>query len=384
MISTAEFCAALDGAGIGLVAGVPCSGMSGPIAWLTARGRYVAAANEGAALAMAAGAAATGGRAAVISQNSGFGNLVNPLTSLVMPYRAGVVVFLSMRGWPDPAADEPQHEVMGRCTAPLLAALGIASWELRAASDAGQLAAALRGAAAETDAGRPAFLLIARGVVGAGEAAGPGDAAQCPAAGTAGLLDRAEVIAAMLPVLAGVPVVATTGYTSRDLFAAGDAPGHFYMQGSMGHAAAFALGLVRRPGAAPDSRVVVLDGDGALLMHLGTASTIGAQAPPGLVHVVFDNGCYESTGGQPSTSGSADFAAIALACGYRSACTLSSAGQAAELLAARLSSAGPHLIVVPAARATGPAPPRATSALAPEGIYQRFGKAASELAGRHD
>jgi phosphonopyruvate decarboxylase len=110
-------------------------------------------------------------------------------------------------------------------------------------------------------------------------------------------------------------VVATTGYISREVFGRIDRPGNFYMQGSMGHAAALALGVA----AAIDerSRVVVIDGDGAALMHLGVLSTIGYVAPPNLIHVVLDNEGYTSTGDQPTTSARTDLAQVAAACGYR-------------------------------------------------------------------
>lgn len=372
MIGAGEFCALLRSHSITVVAGVPCSGLAGPIAQLSRQGEYLPAANEGAALAIAAGAAAAGRRAGVIAQNSGLGNLINPLTSLVMPYGIGVVVFVSMRGWPDPAADEPQHAVMGQCSSAMLRMLGVAIWELRAESTAGQLEAALAGAAGELSSGRPAFILIARGAVAA-----DGAEPQQPVQPRSGARERLGVIRSIRPLLRGIPVVATTGYTARDLFASGDADHHFYMQGSMGHAAAVALGLACRRQAAGSGPVVILDGDGALLMHLGTLSTIGAARPVPLVHLVFDNRCYESTGGQPTTSGTADFAAIALACGYQTACEVTGDAELTTLLSARLGDGGPHLIVVPTRPAAGPAPPRATSALPLPAIFRRFAAVAS-------
>jgi phosphonopyruvate decarboxylase len=289
-----------------------------------------------------------------------------------MPYEIGVVVIMSMRGWPDPAADEPQHAVMGRCTSAMLKVLGVATWELPLDSTAGHLEAALAGAVDELSRGRPAFILLARGVVAADDAASQQPAQRYPGAG-----ERLGVIRLIRPLLQGIPVVATTGYTARDLFASGDDDHHFYMQGSMGHAAAVAFGLARHRQAAGSGPVVILDGDGALLMHLGTLSTIGASRPVPLVHLVFDNGCYESTGGQPTTSATADFTAVALACGYQTACVVTGDAQLTTVLGARLAADGPHLIVVPTRPATGLAPPRATSALPPPAIFRRFAAAAT-------
>ncbi len=350
------------------MAGVPCSGLAGPVALLTSHGRYVAAANEGAALAMAAGAAAAGRRSAVMSQNSGLGNLINPLTSLAMPYGIPVLCLISMRGWPDPAADEPQHSVMGPASAGLIAVLGLAAWTLGRDASPQDFHEALDGAAGELDRGRPAFLLMGKGFVGP---AGHLPAPPAPPVPSAAPMARPDVLKAISPLLAGLPVVATTGYTARELFAIADADEVFYMQGSMGHAPAFALGLaLRRPGP-----VVVLDGDGALLMHLGTTSTIGAAAPVDVVHVVFDNGCYESTGAQLTTSSSTALEQVALACGYRTACRAADVGDVVAAMTAALGARGPHMVVVPTGVAPGPAPLRATSELPANQIFRRFAAA---------
>jgi phosphonopyruvate decarboxylase len=113
-------------------------------------------------------------------------------------------------------------------------------------------------------------------------------------------------------------IVATTGYTGRELYALADRPGHFYMTGSMGCAASIGLGIAT---AQPDRRVVVLDGDGALLMRLGALATVGYYRPANLRHVLLDNGVHESTGGQATVSPSLDFCAMARACGYPRALT---------------------------------------------------------------
>jgi phosphonopyruvate decarboxylase len=117
----------------------------------------------------------------------------------------------------------------------------------------------------------------------------------------------------MLEIMApDAAVIATTGKTGRELFTLSDRRQHLYQVGSMGGASGMALGVAlnaRRP-------VVVLDGDGAALMKLGSFATIGAYAPHNLVHVLLDNGVHDSTGGQATVSASVDFAGVALACGY--------------------------------------------------------------------
>jgi phosphonopyruvate decarboxylase len=359
---------ALDRRGFAFHTGVPCSHLGGPIAELSEQGRYVPAANEGAALALAAGAAAAGIRAAVFAQNSGFGNLVNPLTSLVMPYRLPVLVFMSLRGWPDPDGDEPQHRVMGATVHSLLDTLGVRHWTL---DGAGDLEEALDAALGELTEERAAFVLVAKGAIGASDAAETRDAGRNGNA----FPKRSEVISSVVERLPDALVVSTTGYVSRELFAVADSERVFYMQGSMGHASAFGLGAALAVGGR--RRVVVLDGDGAALMHLGTMSTIGATLPSNLVHVILDNGSYESTGGQSTTSPTTSFAGIGHAAGYRTAVACESVAEMADAVDEAARAAGPHLIVVATAQGEGAAPPRATSVISAPEIHSRFVTAAA-------
>jgi phosphonopyruvate decarboxylase len=113
-------------------------------------------------------------------------------------------------------------------------------------------------------------------------------------------------------------VIASTGYTGRELYALDDRPCQFYMVGSMGCAMSLGLGLAV---ARPARRVIVIDGDGAALMRLGAFATLGAERPPNLLHLLLDNGMHESTGGQPTVSRSVDFPALARAAGYPEAQT---------------------------------------------------------------
>jgi phosphonopyruvate decarboxylase len=333
-------------------AGVPCSTFDGPIAHLGGAGRYEASANEGTALAGAVGAALAGRRRAVLLQNSGLGNLINPLASLAVPYAVPVLAFMSLRGWPDPSTDEPQHEAMGRSGAQVLTALGV--WHAVLDGGAADLENLLDQAEREITEGRPAFVLVPRGRLGRH----PGSVT---ALGSPALPCSAEVVAAVRRwVREDDLVISTTGYLSRELFAAADRPRNFYMQGSMGHAAAIALGYCT---ARPDANVVVLDGDGALLMHLGVLSTIGAAAPRGLTHVVVDNGGYASTGGQPASTQRTDLASVALACGYRTAVTVGSDSGLPRVLQALRGLDGPHCVVVRARSGVDAPPPRPSTAL---------------------
>jgi phosphonopyruvate decarboxylase len=137
-------------------------------------------------------------------------------------------------------------------------------------------------------------------------------------------------------------VIATTGKCGRELFTLADREQHLYQVGSMGCAAGMGLGVALNS----DKPVVVLDGDGAALMKMGTFATVGAYAPRNLIHVLLDNGMHDSTGGQATVSPNVDFAMIAQACGYRTAWTCDEAGGFKEAMSAAHSSDGPHLIRV--------------------------------------
>jgi phosphonopyruvate decarboxylase len=144
----------------------------------------------------------------------------------------------------------------------------------------------------------------------------------------------------------------------------------------MGHAAAIGLGYAT---ARPAEHVVVLDGDGALLMHLGVLSTIGALAPSRFVHVVVDNGCYASTGGQATTASRTDFAGLARACGYRTAETVASIEALVRALDSARAAAGPHLVAVSAGSTMDSPPPRASAAMSLVDVAARLvGRSATE------
>jgi sulfopyruvate decarboxylase beta subunit len=124
---------------------------------------------------------------------------------------------------------------------------------------------------------------------------------------------RAQAMAALLGVLTDQPVIICNGFPSREAHKLADRPTHFYMIGSMGVAAAIGLGVAL---AKPTKKVVVLDGDGNVLMGMGTLATVGAMKPKNLVHVVFDNEVYGSTGNQPTISRVVRLDQVAKAAGY--------------------------------------------------------------------
>jgi phosphonopyruvate decarboxylase len=356
--------------GVGCATGVPCSWLAPLTTEALAGGRlpYVPAASEGEAIGIAAGSWLGGRLAAVLIQNSGLGNAVNPLTSLAATYELPMLLVVSHRGRVD--GDAPQHRLMGAITEPLLELMQIPTRVLPNEPVAARevLAAAVADATARS---RPAAVIVPRGTVA------PADQADAlPAKHARPVTVRVEADApavaptraAALATLAGALrvddlVISTTGMVSRELAAAGDRDATFPMMGSMGCASALALGVAL---AAPARRVVVVDGDGALLMKAGALATIGAQLPGGLLHLVLDNGCYESTGGQPSASANVDFAALAAASGYARAATLGGASDLARLVSGFAVGDGPALAalaVQPGREAGTPRVPRTPQAL---------------------
>jgi phosphonopyruvate decarboxylase len=316
MIGPQDFIAALDAAGIGFVTGVPDSLLKDVCAAITTHfppERHVIAANEGAAVGMAIGHyLATRRPALVYMQNSGLGNAVNPLASLADPAVYGIPMVL-MVGWRGELQDgvqlkdEPQHVTQGRITPAQLEVLGI---PYRIVDAATGIEACLREQAQLALAqSRPVALLVRKGTFG--KFTLPDDG------GDAALPSREDALAAVVARLpADLPIVSTTGMLSRELFELrkAAASGHgrdFLTVGGMGHAVSIASGIAL---ALPGRRVACLDGDGAMLMHLGALTESARRA--GLLHIVFNNGAHDSVGGQPTLARTLDLAAIAARCGY--------------------------------------------------------------------
>lgn len=345
MISADEFLTPARDAGFAFYTGVPCSFLTPLInRVITAPDLdYVGAASEGEAVAIAAGAWLAGRDTVVMCQNSGLGNAVNPLTSLNAPFRIPTLLVVTWRGQPG-LKDEPQHELMGRVTQSLLDVIEVRHTGFPA--DPQAVAPTLRGALAEIrERERPFALVMAQGSVREEELdqAPPRVRARGTREDHGGgpLPARYAVLERMLALAPDdAAIVATTGKTGRELFTLADRKQHLYQVGSMGCASGMGLGValnVRRP-------VIVLDGDGAALMKLGTMATIGAAAPANLVHIVLDNGVHNSTGGQATVSATADFADIALACGYRLAASCSGLDGFASGFRRALAVSGPALI----------------------------------------
>lgn len=361
MIPPRDFIGALKKNGFSSFTGVPCSFFQAAINCVIDDPdlRYTIVPNEGAALALASGAYLAGTRTALMIQNSGFGNLVNPLTSLNMIYRIPVLIFMSARAYGVP--DEPQHEIIGRTMGPLLGAIGVPYRNLP--EDPVEYQKALGEALAAMERQKlPYFFFVKRGAIDEytphknGRVSYP--------------LKRIEAIQIIAGVLKGDEIiVATTGKPSRELFKVFDRKGNFYMQGSMGHAASIGLGVAMNR---PSKKVIVLDGDGAILMHLGILSTVGHYKPQNFYHVILDNESYETTGDQDTTSPTTDLKQIASACGYARVDEAVSASELEAKLAGLLKRPGPALLRVKVNRLPTPDIPRISTKYTSEEIAEVF------------
>jgi len=369
MIGPKDFVEALVSRGVRRFTGVPCSFFQAAVDRVIddPRLEYTIVPNEGAALALAAGAYLGGTTAAVLIQNSGLGNLINPLTSLNMIYRIPALLFISGRAYGVP--DEPQHEVIGRTMGGILDAIGVRRRDLPA--DTAEYGRALDDAFAYMQRERQPFAFFVRQDTIDEYKPSRTDGGRYP-------MKRIDAIGAVMDVLGGDElVVATTGKPSRELFATRDRPRNFYMQGSMGHAISIGLGLALER---PDRKVVVLDGDGAALMHLGALSSVGHYKPVNFVHVVLDNESYETTGDQDTTSPTTDLEGVARACGYRNASTVADADALKHALGKALAQEGPAFLRVKINRLATGNIGRISSTYTSEKIAHQFREAVGETA----
>jgi len=304
--------------GFNFFTGVPCSFLTPIINAVIGEKSldYVSASSEGEAVAIAAGAWIAGKKTVVMCQNSGLGNAINPLSSLNHPFRIPTLFITTWRGQPK-IKDEPQHILMGKITQSLLDKLLIPHRPFPRTRI--KLEKILKTASVKMESSSlPYALIMEKGIMHHEEIRQPPykknrkgedvDLRHFKKRPTR--IETLEFISCSVPK--NTAIIATTGKCSRELFTIHDTEQNLYQVGSMGCASSMGLGIslnVRRP-------VLVLDGDGAVLMKMGTMATIGAHRPKNLTHLILDNETHDSTGGQKTVSPCTDFAAIGKACGY--------------------------------------------------------------------
>ncbi len=316
MISAFSFIDQLRGLGYSQYAGVPCSFLTPLINYVIADPtlNYVGAASEGEAVGITFGAFLAGRKTVTMCQNSGLGNMVNPLTSLNYPFRVPTLLIVTWRGQPE-VKDEPQHELMGKIMHRLLETLEIPCLPFPGSES--EIAKTMEQAEISMEKRkRPFALVMQKGSVAPHPLSGrlecksiKTDLHENLSGNENERLTRTVAIELILDALAGdEAIIASTGKTGRELFTISDRANHLYVVGGMGTASAIGFGVAH---ALPRQPVVVIDGDGAALMKLGVLATIGFYQPSNLLHIILDNEAHDSTGGQQTASGIVRFAAVA-------------------------------------------------------------------------
>ncbi len=275
---------------------------------------HIIAANEGSCTALAAGYhLATGRTPVVYMQNSGEGNIINPVASLLNDkvYAIPCIFVIGWRGEPG-VHDEPQHIYQGEVTIKLLEDMGIASYIIGRDTTDEEAEVIMNGFRKLLTEGKSAAFVIRKNALEYN--------ATVKYQNNNKML-REDIIKHIINVSGNDPVVSTTGKASRELFEAREANGQshkydFLTVGSMGHSSSIALGVALNK---PQTKVWCIDGDGAALMHMGAMAVIGSNRPSNLIHILINNEAHETVGGMPTVAGSADMVGIAKACGYPNA-----------------------------------------------------------------
>ncbi len=345
MLDCDEFYQLLQKNDIDFFAGVPDSLLKYFCACIfdySAENKNIIAANEGNAIALSAGYhLATGRTGLVYMQNSGQGNAVNPLTSLVDEdvYSIPMLLLIGWRGEPG-VKDEPQHVKQGKITISLLEILGIPHAILPENMAAAEkiLGAAIHDV---TEQSRPYALIVRKNTFAPYTLKNiPHDTFR---------LTREEVLQIIIKHSDPDDIfVTTTGKTSREIFEYREALNQehnrdFLTVGSMGHSSQLAMGIAL---SRPDKSVYCIDGDGALIMHMGALAVIGSNQLPNFKHIVLNNGSHDSVGGQPTSGFKIDISAIAKACGYKTVLQAVEKSELEEKLKAFRSKNGPAFLEI--------------------------------------
>ncbi|MGN0435977.1 MAG: phosphonopyruvate decarboxylase [Wujia sp.] len=278
---------------------------------------HVIAANEGNCTALAAGYhLATGKVPAVYMQNSGQGNIINPVASLLNDkvYAIPCIFVVGWRGEPG-VHDEPQHIYQGEVTVKLLDDMDISNYIVDKSTTVEDIQNVMTEFRAKLAEGKSVGFVVRKGAL---EYKGKTEYKN------EYTMSREDIIKHIVAVSGDSPVVSTTGKASRELFEIREAKneGHgkdFLTVGCMGHSSSIALGIALNK---PNTTIWCIDGDGAVLMHMGSMAVIGAQKPSNMIHVVINNEAHETVGGLPTVAGGMDIVSIAKACGYEYAASV--------------------------------------------------------------
>jgi len=335
--------------GYNFFTGVPCSHLTSIINGVinSKKIRYVGATSEGEAVGIASGAWLAGKKSVVMIQNSGLGNTINPLTSLNYPFKIPILLITTWRGDPN-IKDEPQHKLMGKITKNILTLSKIKNEIFpKSASNLIKVLSKINNSIKKNSL--PYALIMKKETIKKEKlnqkkflikkTKNPKIFLKKKNNPT-----RYEILEELNNNINNTTaVIATTGKTGRELFSLNDCDNYFYQVGSMGCASAIALGVALNS----KKKIIVLDGDGALLMKMGNLSTIGANQPKNLIHILLDNNVHDSTGQQLTNASTVDFANIAINCGYKKSYSIDNTNNFSNILKKNLTNTnGPTFIHV--------------------------------------
>jgi len=301
--------------GIEVITGVPDSTLKEFCDYIHAEEKELAsytAPNEGAAVGIAAGVyLGTGKPACVYMQNSGIGNAVNPITSIAHAevYNIPMFFIVGYRGSVD-LKDEPQHKFMGRITETMLGCLEIEYTVIDNSVTESRMDEIFQNVSAALKGGKQYALVIKRDTF---------DKRADTRYENEYTLNREYVISEIIKNTGSNDlIVSSTGKISREVYEQSDKIWGRHNQcfltvGGMGHASMIAFGVARKN---PHKRIICIDGDGAILMHMGSLAFLGKQGAGNLIHICLNNDAHESVGGMPTAAVGFNYAQAAKACGY--------------------------------------------------------------------
>ena len=279
---------------------------------------HIIAANEGNCVGIAAGYHLSTGKIPVVyMQNSGEGNIINPVASLLNDkvYAIPMIFIIGWRGEPG-VHDEPQHIYQGEITIKLLDLMGINSYIVTKETSILELQEVMNKFQELLKQGKQVAFVIKKGTLEYSEKVEYKNNK---------IMAREQIIEHIVKVSKNDPIISTTGKASRDLFEIREKNNEdhkydFLTVGSMGHSSSISLGVAINK---PNEKIWCIDGDGAALMHLGAMAVIGQMKPNNMVHILINNGAHETVGGMPTAISSVNICKVAESCGYKNVMSVS-------------------------------------------------------------
>ena len=319
MIKTNFLLKELSKYGYNFFTGVPCSHLTSVINGVinSKEIKYVGATSEGESVGIASGAWLAGKKSVVMIQNSGLGNTINPLTSLNYPFRIPILLISTWRGDPK-TNDEPQHKLIGEKTRKILELIKVKN-DIFPTNKSGLQKILAKINKSINKFSLPYCLIMRKNSIEKENLKQKRillkkKGKKIIFKNRNSIPSRYEVLKLIVKnIKRDIGIVATTGKTGRELFTINDSKQFFYQVGSMGCASAIGLGIALNN----KKKIIVIDGDGAALMKMGNFTTIGANQPLNLIHILLDNNVHDSTGQQLTNASTVDFTSVAISCGYK-------------------------------------------------------------------